>query len=116
MKGGPAAEGPYPEQGLSFTAAQEDSAALSIDINEAGQEELERRERAMELTPQSKVGGVPIWPQSEATPSCCGEPMRFVAQLQGDSFGLSFGDGGTGFVFECTKRCALRFKFLWTGY
>lgn len=116
MKGGSAAQGPYPERGLSFAAAEEDSAALSIDVNGAGPEELERRERAMEAAPSSKVGGVPIWPQSEATPSCCAEPMRFVAQLHGDAFELSFGDGGTGFVFECAKRCASRFKFLSQGY
>ena len=116
MKGAPSAEEPYPERGLAFSAAEEDSAALSIDVNGAGPEELERRERAREQAPKSKVGGVPIWPQSEAAPSCCGEPMRFVAQLDGDTFGLSFGDGGTGFVFECAKRCARRFKFLWQGY
>ncbi len=42
--------------------------------------------------------------------------MRFVAQVDSETFGLRFGDGGTGYLFRCARACATPYKFLWQGY
>jgi len=116
MTGGPSAQGAYPDIGIAFIRAEEDSAALSLDENAATEAQIKARERAMEDAAWSKAGGVPIWPQSDATPSCCGERMHFVAQVHSETFGLSFGDGGTGYLFRCARSCATPYKFLSQGY
>jgi len=61
-----------------------------------------------------KVGGVPLWIQSDETPTCsCGETMHFVAQLEDrGGGGINFGDAGAGYVFVCLK-CPASAKFLW---
>jgi hypothetical protein len=95
--------------------AGEDSAALSIDLERASPEELRAYERAQDSAPKSKVGGAPIWLQGPQTPSCCGAPMEFIAQLDGDAWGLRFGDGGAGYVFRCVREAG-RYAFLTQSY
>ncbi len=60
----------------------------------------------------SKVGGFPVWVQSEAVPACrrCKKPMRFVAQLLEETGQLNFG-GGDGYVFCC--QAEHHASFLW---
>jgi hypothetical protein len=107
---------PYAEWSLGFAPAEEDTAALSVDINEATTEQLAALDRALEEAPESKVGGVPGWVNGEATPECCGERMRFVAQLSAMPFGLDFGDAGRGYLFRCARGgCGQPFRFLWQG-
>lgn len=119
--GTPAIEGaratgtPYAEWALSFAEATEDTAALSVDVNEASDEELAALDRALEEAPESKVGGVPGWLNGEATPTCCDAPMRFVAQLSAMPYGLSFGDNGRGYLFRCARACEQPFRFLTQG-
>jgi hypothetical protein len=78
----------------------------------------------------TKIGGVPLWLQSNERPTCptCGEPMRFVAQLAAELDGFlpadhtkwdderyKFfhfgGDDGTGYLFLCKNECGA--AFLW---
>lgn len=61
-----------------------------------------------------KVGGNPLWLQSDETPECgCGSQMRFVAMLEErGGGGMNFGGGGVGYVFACTE-CQDKAKFLW---
>ncbi len=61
---------------------------------------------------ESKVGGFPVWVQSEQVPACdkCEKPMRFVAQLMEPTSEVNFG-GGDGYVFCCKKEHQA--KFLW---
>ncbi|WP_375757099.1 hypothetical protein [Corallococcus exercitus] len=107
---------PYAEWTLGFEPATEDTEALSVDVNEATEEQLTALDRAQEEAPESKVGGVPGWLNGEATPECCDEPMRFVAQLAAMPFGLDFGDNGRGYLFRCTREdCVRPFRFLTQG-
>jgi hypothetical protein len=61
--------------------------------------------------------GTPAWVQGEQIPGCddCGQPMRFVAQLEegpDHETAINFGGGGCGYVFDC--RCgAQSAKLLW---
>ena len=89
---------------LGFAPAEEDTAALSVDVNEATNEQLRALDRAQEEAPESKVGGVPVWLNGEAPFECCGEPARFVAQLSAMPFGLDFGDNGRGYLFRCQRQ------------
>lgn len=62
------------------------------------------------------IGGEADWLQGDETPSCdhCGEPMRFVVQLEegpDDGSGMNFG-GGCGYLFECDCAGGSG-KFLW---
>jgi uncharacterized protein YwqG len=61
-----------------------------------------------------KLGGAPLWIQSDETPNCeCGSPMAFVAQLEcSGGGGINFGDCGAGYAFVCAP-CRDRAKFLW---
>lgn len=61
-----------------------------------------------------KVGGNPLWIQSDETPLCsCGESMLFVAQIEDrGGGGINFGDAGTGYAFVC-RSCVGSAKFLW---
>jgi hypothetical protein len=107
---------PYAEWNLGFAPAEEDTEALSVDVNAATDEQLARLDRALEEAPESKVGGVPGWVNGDATPECCEEPMRFVAQLGAMPFGLDFGDNGRGYLFRCRReQCATPFRFLSQG-
>ncbi|MBZ4376923.1 hypothetical protein [Corallococcus sp. AS-1-6] len=107
---------PYAEWTLGFAPATEDTEALSVDVNEATEEQLLALDRAQEEAPESKVGGVPGWLNGEATPECCDAPMRFVAQLAAMPFGLDFGDNGRGYLFRCTREdCVRPFRFLTQG-
>ena len=100
---------------LSFAPTEEDTAALQVDVDSATDAQLAALDRAQERAPDSKVGGVPVWLNGEAVPECCGERMRFVAQL-GASAGLVLGDAGRGYVFRCASgACATPFRFLWQG-
>ncbi|HLL54629.1 MAG TPA: hypothetical protein VK447_13845 [Myxococcaceae bacterium] len=116
VTGAPPDRIPYPEQFLELEEAEEDTAALDIDKDTVSFAALGEYDRAAKEAPRSKLGGVPIWPQSDATPTCCGERMRFLAQLHGDTFGVPFGDDGTGFLFGCRKQADHPFKFLWEGF
>ncbi len=105
---------PYNDWTLGFAPAEEDTAALSVDVNEATNEQLRALDRAQEDAPESKVGGVPVWLNGDALPQCCGEPTRFVAQLAAMPFGLDFGDNGRGYLFRC-QRQPEHFLFLSQG-
>ena len=101
---------------LDFAPAEEDTAALSVDVDSASDEQLAALDRAQEQAPASKVGGVPGWVNGDARPECSGQPMRFVAQLADVPFGLDFGDNGRGYVFRCQDAaCTTPFRFLWQG-
>ena len=78
---------PYAEWNLGLAQAKEDTEALSVDVNEATDEQLAALDRALEEAPESRVGGVAGWVNGDATPECCDEPMRFVAQLVKGGFG-----------------------------
>lgn len=107
---------PYAEWNLGLVPAEEDTEALSVDVNEATDEQLAALDRALEEAPESKVGGVAGWVNGDATPECCGEPMRFVAQLAAMPFGLAFGDNGRGYLFRCRRGgCGTPFRFTWQG-
>jgi hypothetical protein len=95
---------PYNAWTLGFGPAEEDTAALSVDANEATSEQLRALDRASEEAPESKVGGVAVWLNGEGGPQCCGEPTRFVAQLSAMPFGLDFGDNGRGYLFRCQRQ------------
>jgi hypothetical protein len=95
---------PYNTWTLGFAPAEEDTAALSVDVNEATDEQLRALDRAGEDAPESKVGGVPVWLNGDAMLQCCGEPARFVAQLSAMPFGLDFGDSGRGYLFRCQRK------------
>lgn len=95
---------PYNAWTLGFAPAEEDTAALSVDVNEATDEQLRALDRAGEDAPESKVGGVPVWLNGDAMLQCCGEPARFVAQLSAMPFGLDFGDSGRGYLFRCQRK------------
>jgi hypothetical protein len=120
-EGAPSVEGsgpggvPYAPWRLGLAPAKEDTAALSVDVNEATSEQLAALDAALEQAPESKVGGVPGWVNGDATPACCGEPMRFVAQLAAMPFGLEFGDNGRGYLFRCARECEQPFRFLIQG-
>jgi hypothetical protein len=60
------------------------------------------------------AGPAPAWIQSDETPDCgCGQPMRFVLQLEdAGGGGINFGDAGVGYVFLC-GRCPDPARFLW---
>lgn len=63
-----------------------------------------------------KIGGQPIWIQSDETPRCdsCYQKMRFVAMLEegrNPQTAASFG-GGAGYAFICLT-CPGQAKFLW---
>jgi hypothetical protein len=105
---------PYNAWTLGFAPAEEDTAVLSVDVNEATSEQLRALDRAQEDAPESKVGGVPVWLNGDALPQCCGEPTRFVAQLAAMPFGLDFGDNGRGYLFRC-QRQPEHFLFLSQG-
>lgn len=70
-------------------------------------------------TQRKVLGGVdcdPSWVQNDEVPECddCGEPMRFVAQLEEGAdhrTAMNFG-GGSAYVFICVS-CPGRAKFLW---
>ena len=109
-------QSPYPELSMEVLSASEDPVALGVEPDRASDVELDAKERAIEEAPSSKIGGVPIWPQGPDVPTCCEAPMKFVAQLHGDTWGLNFGDGGTGFVFRCAKDRAHPHRFLWQAY
>jgi hypothetical protein len=94
----------YNSWSLGFAPAEEDTAALSVDVNEATSEQLQALDRAQEEAPESKVGGVPGWVNGDAMLQCCGEPARFVAQLSAMPFGLDFGDSGRGYLFRCQRQ------------
>ncbi|RJS18766.1 hypothetical protein DRW03_24190 [Corallococcus sp. H22C18031201] len=115
VEGAPSKRVPQAEWPLNFAPAQEDTAALSVDVNEATDAQLEALDRALEAAPESKVGGVPGWLNGDAAPMCCEEPMRFVAQLSAMPFGLEFGDAGRGYLFRCTQACEQPFRFLTQG-
>ncbi|XXF78210.1 hypothetical protein P2318_00190 [Myxococcaceae bacterium GXIMD 01537] len=107
---------PYAEWHLDFERATEDTKALSVDVNEASDEELAALDRAQEAAPESKVGGVPIWLNGEAALECCEAPMRFVAQVSAMPYGLEFGDNGRGYLFRCEREdCERPFRFLTQG-
>jgi hypothetical protein len=107
---------PYAEWRLGLGPAEEDTEALSVDVNEATDEQLAALDRALEQAPESKVGGVAGWLNGEATPECCEKPMRFVAQLAAMPFGLNFGDNGRGYLFRCRRDgCVTPFRFLSQG-
>jgi len=107
---------PYAEWCLGLAPAEEDTETLSVDVNEATDEQLAALDRALEQAPESKVGGVAGWLNGDATPECCEAPMRFVAQLAAMPFGLSFGDNGRGYLFRCRREgCATPFRFLSQG-
>ncbi len=89
---------------LGFAPAEEDTAALSVDVNEATREQLQALDRAQEQAPESKVGGVAVWLNGDAPPECCGQQARFVAQLSAMPFGLDFGDNGRGYLFRCQHQ------------
>lgn len=89
---------------LGFAPAKEDTAALSVDVNEATDEQLRALDKASEEAPESKVGGVAVWLNGDAMLQCCDEPVRFVAQLSAMPFGLEFGDSGRGYVFRCQRQ------------
>lgn len=95
---------PYHAWTLGFAPAEEDTAALSVDVNEATDEQLRALDSASEDAPESKVGGVAVWLNGDAMLQCCGEPARFVAQLSAMPFGLEFGDSGRGYVFRCQRQ------------
>lgn len=64
-----------------------------------------------------QLGGEPSWLQNEETPTCnsCGNPMRFVAQLeQGPDWQteMNFGGGGCAYVFRC-PCIPISAKLLW---
>ena len=64
-----------------------------------------------------QIGGAPSWIQADETPECesCGEPMKFVAQLeQGPDWKteMNFGGGGCAYVFKCTCH-KVKAKILW---
>jgi hypothetical protein len=82
--------------------AQEDVAALSIDLDAASSDQLAAYDAAREAAPKSKVGGVPVWLQGWQETSNDGAPMELVAQLDGQAWGLSIGDGGAVYVFRST--------------
>jgi uncharacterized protein YwqG len=65
-------------------------------------------------TTLGKLGGRPLWMQSDETPQCsCGAKMTFVLQLEArGGGGINFGDAGTGYAFVC-ESCATSAKFLW---
>ncbi|WP_224369170.1 hypothetical protein [Hyalangium versicolor] len=105
---------PYNAWSLGFAPTEEDTAALSVDVNEATSEQLQALDRAQEEAPESKVGGVPVWLNGDAMLQCCGEPARFVAQVSAMPFGLDFGDNGRGYLFRC-QRQPEHFKFLSQG-
>jgi hypothetical protein len=104
----------YNAWSLGFAPAEEDTAALSVDVNEATSEQLRALDKASEAAPESKVGGVPVWLNGDALLECCGEPARFVAQLSAMPFGLDFGDSGRGYLFGC-RRQPEHFRFLSQG-
>lgn len=91
------------ERLLALAPTQEDNEALSIDVDSATPEQIQKYEQAQEEAPSSKLGGVPIWMQGPDAPTCCGRPMTFVAQLDGATWDLPFGDGGAGYVFRCDQ-------------
>ncbi|MET0402705.1 MAG: hypothetical protein ABW123_09890 [Cystobacter sp.] len=116
VTGAPAAGAPATGLGVDFAPAEEDGEALSVDVNTASDEQLAALDRAQERAPGSKAGGVPGWVNGDARPTCCGEPMRFVAQLAAVPWGLNLGDDGRGYVFRChDAACATPFRFLWQG-
>lgn len=95
--------------------AQEDVAALTIDVDEASSEQLATHDAAREAAPKSKVGGVPVWLQGWQETSNDGAPMELVAQLDGAAWGLSIGDGGAVYVFRSTVDPA-RYTVLTQSY
>ncbi len=104
----------YHPWSLGFAPAEEDTAALTVDVNEATREQLKALDRAQEQAPESKVGGVAVWMNGDAPPDCCGDPARFVAQLSAMPFGLDFGDNGRGYLFRCQHQPE-HFRFLSQG-
>ena len=106
---------PYAEWSLGLAPAEEDTEALRVDVNEASSEQLAALDRALEEAPESKVGGVAGFVNGDATPECCGERMRFVAQVAAMPFGLAFGDSGRGYLFRCAREGEHPFRFMWQG-
>ncbi len=94
-------ERPLPRTLLALEEAQEDAAALSIDVNEADDDALSTLDRAQAAAPPSKIGGVPVWVQGYDDVECCGRPMTFLAQVDSEPFGLDFGDAGRAYLFRC---------------
>jgi hypothetical protein len=101
------------ERLMALHPATEDEEALSIDVDSASPEQIAAYEKAQEEAPSSKLGGVPVWLQGPEFPTCCGKPMAFLAQLDGATWDLPFGDGGAGYVFRCQDpNCQdARFRF-----
>lgn len=61
-----------------------------------------------------QMGGEPDWIQASEIPDCiCGNPMKFVAQIEeGPSEGgINFG-GGSAYAFLC-DHCESQARFLW---
>lgn len=64
-----------------------------------------------------QIRGEPQWLQADETPGCalCGNPMRFLAQLeQGPDWQteMNFGGGGCAYIFDCSCDTGSA-KFLW---
>jgi hypothetical protein len=65
----------------------------------------------------SHSGAQPSWLQDDETPNCdqCGNPMRFVTQLEEGpdrKTAMNFGGGGCAYVFRCSCHPPSA-KFLW---
>ncbi len=84
------------------------------DYDEAREEwSVENNESRRKVLGQ--LSGEPTWIQGDDTPDCdtCGEPMRFIAQLEegpNHTTAMNFG-GGSAYVFDC--KCEQSAKFLW---
>jgi len=82
------------------------------------------------VTELTKIGGVPLWVQTNETPLCpqCNRPMQFVAQFAAELDGrlpagpakwddekykfFDFGGGdGTGYLFICENECQAAFSW-----
>jgi len=105
----------YPDYAVVLERSNEprvDTADYSIDD--------EQRELVADTT---KIGGMPMWIQTNETPSCpkCKGAMGFIAQLAAELDGplpadalwgdsryrfFNFGDVGTGYLFLCASECS----------
>lgn len=111
----------YPDYELTLQRAPEpdlDVSSFDLTVDEKDQ-----------ISMATKLGGVPAWIQNNDTPCCpcCGETMRFVAQIDAVPDGyfpeqstqwhqyhvFDFGDVGQGYVFICPNDCSSDGAFLW---
>lgn len=107
-----------PAQGEVLAAARHAARVVAVEAADywAARDAWAEANSGRVLDVLGQIGGEPAWQQADETPACndCGQPMRFVAQIEegpDHRTALNFGSGAA-YLFACD--CAGgRGKFLW---